>query len=108
QRLVEVALEHGDPQGQGEKRMSPQVEQGDLVVRTQGRALLVSEGEPGRRLTAVAVEDPVGLVGLPPGDRPFWIVTVPLDQLGVTVDRKEELVQQVLTHESPPRHSGTT
>jgi hypothetical protein len=96
ERLLVVALEHGDVQGQREERVRAELEQLRVVMPGQGRPLYVVELQPGGALGAGHVQDDVGSLGLPPLDGAPGVFPVPLDELGVAVDGVEELVQQVL------------
>src|SRR4029079_5055737 len=97
-----VTFEHRDEQGQREERVGTQLEEPHVVPTDEYVALLVGEGQPGRPLAGVAVEDRVGHLLLPPRDRAGRGIAVALDELGIAVDGVEELVQQVLAHRRLP------
>jgi hypothetical protein len=98
QRLGVVALEQGDEQGQDQEVVRAHLEQRDVVVGGQRLPFGVGEPQPGAALGARAVEDSVGLLGLPPGHGAARVGAVALDQFRVPVDGVQELVQQVLAH----------
>src|SRR5262245_60516633 len=102
QRLGVVTLEHGDKEGERQERVGAQLEQSRVVVGGQCGALVVLELQPRGRLAQVAGEDPVGLAGFPPLDRPLWIIAVALHQVRVAVDGEQELVQEILAHAGTP------
>src|SRR5215471_9288596 len=56
ERLVVVALEQGDEQGQCEERVGPELEQLRVVVRRERLALGVGQREPGALLALVTAE----------------------------------------------------
>ena len=97
-----VALEHRDEQREREERVRAHLEQRDVVVLgaepSRSSSVNASQVDPRR----CAVEDPVGHLGLPPGDGARRVLAVALDQRRVAVDGEEELVQQVLAHASAP------
>ncbi|BFO17922.1 hypothetical protein SHKM778_43100 [Streptomyces sp. KM77-8] len=97
-----IAFEQGDEEGEGEERVGAEREECRVVMGREGLAFRVLEPQPGRRLRADAVQEGVGLGGLPPGDGGARVVPVALDQLGVTVHGEEELVHQVLAHAAAP------
>src|SRR5262249_58304503 len=66
ERLVVVALEQGDEQGQREERVGPELEQLRVVVGRERLALGVGQRQPGAPLALVTAEDHVGALGLPP------------------------------------------
>src|SRR3984957_9754372 len=98
QRLVVVPLEQRDEQGEGQEVVRAQLEQPDVVVGGQGLPLVAGELQPGAAFRARAVEQQVGLLRLPPSDRPARVFPVALDQGRVAVDGVEELVDEVLAH----------
>jgi hypothetical protein len=97
-----ITFEHRDEQREGQERVRPHLEQGHVIVLAQRSTLVLVEGQPGAPLIAVAVEDPVGHLGLPPGHRAGRIGPVALDELWIAVDGEQELVQQVLAHDAGP------
>src|ERR1700729_4197378 len=101
QRLGEISLEERDEQGEQQEVVRPQLEQRDVVVGAQGIALRIGEAQPGAPLAPVAVQDHVRLLRLPPGHGAARVPAVALDQVRVTVDGEQELVDQVLAHEAP-------
>src|SRR4051794_19691054 len=98
-----VALEHRDEQRQGQKRVGPHLEQRDVVLLDERASFVVGEGEPGRALAAVTVEERVGHLLLPPRHGAGGIGPVSLDQFGIAVDGVEELVEKVLAHDNASR-----
>src|ERR1700684_1234460 len=98
QRRVVVPLEQRDEQGEGQEVVRAQLEELDVVVAGQGLPLVAGELQPGAAFRARAVEQQVGLLRLPPSDRPARVFPVALDQVRVAVDGVEELVDQVLAH----------
>src|SRR6266576_5164381 len=78
--------------------MGTHLEERNVVVHGQRLTFGLREGQPGRRLARDAVQDLVRSLGLPPRHGPGWVRTVTLDEVGVAVNREQELVHQVLAH----------
>src|SRR5581483_3076242 len=100
--LVVIALEQRDVEREGQERVRPELEQLGVVMSPERFAFGIIKGQPRAPLPLVAVQDEVGLLGLPPGHGAARVRAVPLDQLRVPVHGVEELVQQVLAHISSP------
>ena len=98
ERLVVVALEHRDEQGQRQEGVGAEREEGPVVVPGERGPFRVVEGEPRRPLVGDAAEQPVGLLGLPPRHGADRVLPVALDERRVAVDGEEELVDQIPTH----------
>ena len=103
ERLLVVALEHGDEESQRKEGVGAELEQLHVIVSGERLPLLVREDQPGRTLLLVAVQDQVRPPPLPPLDEAARVLAVALDQLRVAVDSEEELVEEVLAQRlSPP------
>jgi hypothetical protein len=82
--------------------MRTQGEERRIVVSDERRAFVVVEREPGAGLAAVAVENAVGHLRLPPSEGVSGLGEVALDEVGIAVDGGEEVVQGVLAHAGTP------
>jgi hypothetical protein len=82
--------------------MRAQFEQLHIVVCGQRLAFLIVEPLPGAALDPGQVQDQVGPLRLPPFDRSARARAITLHQLGIAVDRVQELVEQVPAHWATP------
>src|SRR6516164_3798766 len=91
QWLRVVALEQCDKERKGQEMVGAKLKELDVAVGGQRLALVVGERLPGTLLRLGEIQNHIGSLRLPPGYRSARVATVALDQLGIAVNRKEEL-----------------